>query len=420
MSNPGLRRGPVAVACLAAAAVLLGGCGSSHHQHHHPTTTKAAAPPPPPQPAPAPAPPPDRPWPFYGYDVGRTRLFAGGQNLNPPFKRGWTFRDLALLEFPPVIYNNTLFFEDYYAHTKAVSVLTGHSIWTRSLGTLAAASPGLDIRHKLVFFVVLSTIPGARLPGSGRIVALSMKNGKIVWSHALGPGSESSPLVLGGSVIIGDAGGTVHSYRTTDGHENWTFHASGAVKGGVTFGAGKIFFGDYGGHVYALDPGSGHEVWAAGLGGTFYSTPAVKYGRVYIGNTNGSLYALSAGSGALSWSAGTGSYVYASPAVADIPGLGPTVYAGSYDGNFRAYNALSGGVRWVHPAGGRINGSAAIIGHVVYYSDLGLDESVGLDVRSGRELYSFKDGEFTPVVADGRSIFLIGYSTIYQLIPRRG
>jgi outer membrane protein assembly factor BamB len=361
----------------------------------------------------------DEPWPFYGYDNARNRVFPGGQQLNPPFRRGWTFRDYALLEFPPVIYNNTLYFEDYYAHTKAVSVLTGHSVWTRSIGTLAAASPGLDIRHKLVFFVVLSTIPGARLPANGRVVAMSMKTGKVLWAHGLGPGSESSPLILGQSVIIGDQGGTVHSYRTTDGHTNWTFHASGAVKGGIAYGAGKVFFGDYGGHVYALDPSTGHEIWSASPGGTFYSTPAVKFGRVYLGNTNGNVYAFSAGSGAQSWTASTGSYVYASPAVANVPGLGPTVYEGSYDGNFRAYNAYTGSVRWSYPAGGAINGSATIIGRVVYYANLRLKTSVGLDVRAGRKVFKFNDGEFTPVVADGRSIFLIGYSTIYQLLPKR-
>jgi outer membrane protein assembly factor BamB len=417
MSTPGLRRGPFAAACLSAVAMMAGGCGSAHH--HHATTAKAPPPPPPPQqPKPTPAPiPTDTAWPFYGYNVARTRFFANSRKLDPPFRRGWTYRDHALLEFPPVIYDNTLYFEDYYAHTKAVSVLTGHAYWTRSLGTLAAASPGLDISHKLVFFSVLSTTPGARLPGNGRIVAMSTQTGKIVWDHGLGAGTESSPLVLGNSVIIGDAGGTIHSYNATTGHEHWTFAASGAVKGGIAYGAGKIFFGDYGGHVYALDPSSGHEIWSASPGGSFYSTAAVKFGRVYLGNTNGNLYALSAGSGSIDWTGSTGSYVYASPAVADIPGLGPTVYEGSYDGNLRAYNAINGGVRWVHPAGGRINGSAEIVGNVVYYSDLGLDTTVGLDARTGRTVYSFKDGEFASVIADGRSVFLIGYSTIYQLIP---
>jgi len=422
MSSPRVRRalaaagGLLVVGAIVAAVVLLTASGA--HRRAHAVVAK----PPPvstaPRPSPPPAPPADDPWPFYGYNAARTRLFPNAQRLDPPFRRGWTFRDYALLEFTPAIYDNVMYFEDYYAHAKAISTLTGRQIWQRGLGTLAAASPGLDLRHRLVFFVVLSTIPGARLPGSGRVLALSMRTGRVVWSHGLAAGSESSPLVVGDSVYLGDQGGTVYSYRATDGHLNWTFHASGSVKGGLAYAGGWLYFGDYGGHVYALDAASGREMWSAAEGETFYSTPAVAFGRVYIGNTNGSLYAFSAATGRLDWSASTGGYVYASPAVGNIPGLGLTVYEGSYDGYLRAYDALTGAVRWTHDAGGAINGSATIIGNVVYYADLRLGGTVGLDRRTGRVVFRFDDGRFTPVIADGRAVYLIGYSTIYELLPR--
>jgi outer membrane protein assembly factor BamB len=367
-----------------------------------------------------PKPPPgptDDPWPFYGYNVARTRFFDHGR-LDPPFRFGWKYRDRALLEFPPVIYDNTLYFQDADGRAKAVSTANGHMLWLTKVGTLAAASPALDIRHKLVFFTLLSASPGARSPGDGRIVALQMKTGRVVWSHALPPGSESSPVVHGLSVFLGDQAGTVYSFRTYDGHLNWTFHASGAVKGGVAFAHDTIYFGDYGAHVHAVDAANGREIWSAGGGGSFYSTPAVAYGRVYIGSTSGAVYAFWANSGATAWTASTGAYVYASPAVADVPGAGPTVYIGSYDGRLYAYNALSGGIRWSHSAGGRIDGSAAVVGRVVYYSALGGNTSAGLDARTGRQVFSFPDGEFTPVITDGKVVFLIGYSTIYQLVPR--
>ena len=105
--------------------------------------------------------------------------------------------------------------------------------------------------------------------------------------------------------------------------------------------------------------------------------------------------------------------------MAVVPGLGPTVYIGSYDGNLYAYDAYSGGVRWSHPAGGRIDGSATVVGNVVYYSDLGLNRTAGVNFRTGRQVFSFPDGEFTPVITDGKVVFLIGYSTIYQMLPRR-
>jgi outer membrane protein assembly factor BamB len=410
----------VAAAVLAvgvAVVVVLVASGSTHDSPPRPV--KAATPPPPP-PAPKPHPKPtDDPWPLYGYNLGRTRFFPGAAKLHPPFNIGWRYRDHALLEFPPVIYDNTLYFQDADGRAKAVNTMNGRIIWLRKIGSLAASSPALDIQHKLVIFTLLSATPGASNPGNGRVVALEMKTGKVAWSHGLPPGSESSPLVHGLSVFLGDQSGTVYSYRTYDGHLNWTFQASGGVKGGVAFAHNTIYFGDYGAHVHALNAATGHEIWSASGGDSFYSTPAVAYGRVYLGSTSGTVYAFWANSGATAWTASTGAYVYASPAVADVPGLGPTVFIGSYDGTFYAYNAASGGVRWSHSAGGRIDGSGTVLGNVIYYSDLGSNTSAGLDLRTGRKVFSFPDGEFSPVITDGKVVFLIGYSTIYQMLPRR-
>ncbi|MBV8432297.1 MAG: PQQ-binding-like beta-propeller repeat protein [Solirubrobacterales bacterium] len=422
MPSPGLRGGLVTVAGLlvalaVAVMVLVLSSGSTPH-HRVVQAPPAVTTPAPPRPKPPPA-PTDSPWLLYGYNLARTRAFPQGQALDPPFRMGWKYRDRSLLEFPPVIYDNTLYFQDADGRAKAVSTMTGRMLWLHKVGTLAAASPALDTRHKLVFYSLLSASPGASVPGDGRIVALSMKTGQVVWSHPLPPGSESSPLVHGLSVFVGDQGGTVYSYRTYDGHLNWTFSASGAVKGGVAYAHNTIYFGDYGSHVYAVNAATGREVWSASAGNEVYSTPAVAFGKVYVGNTGGGVVALWANSGATAWTASTGSYVYSSAAAADVPGLGPTVYIGSYDGTFYAYNADTGGVRWSHGAGGRIDGSATVLGKVVYYSDLGSNSTAGLDLDTGRQVYSFPDGEFSPVITDGKAVFLIGYSTIYQLLPKK-
>jgi outer membrane protein assembly factor BamB len=360
-------------------------------------------------------------WPFYGYDAERTRFFGGSPRLGPPLRRGWSYDDFALLEFPPVMYRNELFFIDYMGLAKAVDKRNGHLIWQRKVGTLAAVSPAVDAAHQLVFMPLLSITPGARLPGNGRFVALSMKTGHIVWSRAIPAGSEASPLVQGQSVYLGAADGTVYSFRTSDGHLNWTFHASGAVKGGVAYSGGEIYFGDYASRVYALDASTGHEIWAttvAGGGGTFYGSPAVAFGKVFLGNTDHHVYALSK-TGQVVWDTATSAYVYSSPAVANVPGLGPTVYVGSYDGNFYALDANSGAVRWTHSSGGPISGSGTIIGHVIYYSVLHVKNTIGLDTRTGRQVFSFSDGAFAAGIADGQAIYLVGYSTIYQMLPKR-
>jgi outer membrane protein assembly factor BamB len=381
------------------------------------TTTTTAHPP-------TPAPVADTfQWPWYGFDNGRTRDFSGPAALHPPLHVGWRFFDGGLLEFPPAIYHETMFLLDDNGSAKAVNLHNGGMIWHDKVGTLAAASPAVDGGAGLVLMPVLATTGHA--PGNGRFVALSMKTGAIVWSRPSGAGSESSPIISGRTVYYGDNGGTLSARDVVTGHLDWTFHASGPIKGGPALSGGVLYFGDYSGHVYAVRATDGRQIWSVGTDGThfgfgsgnFYSTPAVVFGRVFIGNTDGYVYSFGERTGALAWSTATGAYVYASPAVADPPGVGPTVYAGSYDGNLYAFDARTGAIRWRHDAGGRISGSATVVGNTVYFSDLANKTTTGLDAATGQTVFTYPDGAFSPVIADDQAIYLVGYLTVYQMLP---
>ncbi len=363
-------------------------------------------------------------WPVYGYDLARTRDFPAA--IRPHFRIGWKFEDYVLVELPPVMYRTTLYLIDNYGSAKAIDARTGRKLWETKAGTLAAASPALDVKDGLVIVPLLSTNASAtqtQIPGNGRVVAMSMSTGRIAWSHPVGPGSESSPLVWKGLVFFGDQGGTVHALNAKTGATVWTYHASGAVKGGPSLANGVLYFGDYAGRAYALHARNGGQIWAVSTSGAdfgfgsggFYSSPAIAFGRVYMGNTDHYVYSFAARTGQLAWRTGTGSYVYSSPAVENTPGLGPTVYIGSYDGSLYALNARSGSIRWTHGAGGAIDGSPQIIGNVVYFSDLRTKATTGVDARSGRTVFSFGDGRFNPGISDGHTIYMVGYSMIYEM-----
>lgn len=364
-------------------------------------------------------------WPRYGYDAGRTRSFTAEADLVPPFRRGWTLQDHALLEFPPVIEGTTLYDLDDDGSAKAIDGLTGRILWARKVAHLASASPAIDARDGLIILPTLSDT--GPTPGNGQIIALYAKTGRKAWSHALPSGSESSPIVYGRTLYFGDTAGTVFSMDARNGHVNWTYQATGAVKGGPALSDGILYFGDYAGRAYAVNARTGRQVWAVstdgahfGFGsGNFYATPAVAFGRVYLGNTDGFVYSFAARTGQVAWATATGSYVYSSAAVADVRGIGPTVYVGSYDGDLYAFNAQSGAIRWRHPAGGRISGAPTVVNDDVYYSDLGTKTTTGLNARTGQVVFSFPDGAFTPVISDGSTIYLDGDNTMYELLPAR-
>ena len=364
-------------------------------------------------------------WPWYGLSAARTRQFVAPADLRPPLHTGWAYHGRALLEFPPSIDRHRMFFLDDDGTARSLDVHTGKTLWQRQIGSLAAATPAVDVKDGLVLLPTLSD--SGHSPGNGRFAALSLTTGKVKWTHGLASGSESSPVIHDGIVYFGDNGGTLYALNARTGHVKWTFHAAGAIKGGPALWRGNLYFGVYGGKAYGVRAANGHQLWATstsgahfGLGsGNFYATAAVAYGRVYLGNTDGRVYSFGARNGALAWASTTGAYVYAAAAVADPKGLGPTVFVGSYDGDFYAFNAKSGAVRWKHPGGGRISGSATVIGNIVYFAGLDSKTTYGLDVRTGAQRFTYPDGAFTPVVADEHAIYLVGYGSIYEELPGR-
>jgi outer membrane protein assembly factor BamB len=358
-------------------------------------------------------------WPMYGFATNHARAFPASAGLRPPFHITWVRGGSALLEFPPALYGNSVFQLADDGVLLSLDKGTGRELWSRRLGVVSASTPA--VANNTVFATVMQRRTGLN---AGRIVALNATTGAIRWSRDLPSPSESSPLVDGHRVFFGSTDGTVYALSTDNGSVQWTYRAAGAVKASPTLAYGNLYFGDYSGHLQAVSERTGARVWVSGSGGKlfgsgqFYSTAAVVDGRVFLGNTDGRIYAYDASSGSLDWAVQTGAYVYSSPAVTDAPGLGPTVYSGSYDGTFYALSARSGHEQWTYRAGGRISGSATIIGHVVYFADLGSRTTIGLGISTGRQVFGGFPGSFDPVVTDGTRVYLTGYTGLFALTPR--
>jgi outer membrane protein assembly factor BamB len=359
-------------------------------------------------------------WAQYGYSRDRRRYLPTKPSVAPPFRTRWDFNAHVLLEFPPIIVGNRLFLMKNDGTVVSLNRTTGKRVWSKDMGYLAASSPGYG--DKKIFVTILERAKGVM---AGRIVAIWAKSGVVAWSKSLSSRSESSPIVIDHHVYFGTENGGVYSLGTKAGGQQWRFQANGAVKGGLAFADGKFYFGTYGGQVYAISQKSGKQVWHTGTSGAnfglsagnFYATPSVAYGRVYLGNTDGNMYSFSSSSGKLAWRRSTGSYVYASAAVAQVPGGQPTVYFGSYDGTFYALDARSGATRWTYRDGGKISGGTTVVGNLVYYSNWGKRNTTALGAKTGKRFWVSDRGAFNPVISDGQTIYITGFSSVAAMEP---
>jgi outer membrane protein assembly factor BamB len=372
----------------------------------------------PPAPAPKPKVAAEIVWPAFGHDAERLHV-GWGLRVRPPFRTVWTAGGSSLVEFSPSIAYGRLYLSNGAGQVIALSTRTGARTWVFDSHRCAGASPAVGpAAGGTIYAVFLNRKPCTqKVNGDGEVVALSAATGKVRWERHIGA-SETSPVVVGDRVFVGDWAGTEHALNAKTGAPLWTFTAQGPIKGGAAVEGGRVYVGSYDGHVYALDLANGHQLWRGSAdsrlfgSATFYSTPAVAYDRVYIGATDSKVYSFGAKTGERRWSQSTGGYVYGSPAV-----WNQRVLVGSYDGWFYAFDAATGDVVWKFQANGPISGSANVIAGVVYFSTL-KNRSYALSATSGKLLWSFPHGKYAGAVADHRCLYLVGYGAVYAFAAR--
>ncbi len=351
-------------------------------------------------------------WTRFGYDTGRSK-FLDSPKVRPPFRKVWKYTGDELIEFPPIYVDDRLYFIDNDGVYVALNANTGKVVWEKQLASLNASSPAY---YKGVLYSV-SLSPGQAL-------AVRARDGKVLWRKPLDGRAESSPLVMKGRMYFGNESGELLALDIKDGSTIWETGLNGAVKAAPAYDDGKLYVGDYGGVMNAVAADDGHIVWQTsdlGLGiagsGRFYSTAAVAFGRVYAGDVDNRAYSFDADTGEIAWTVSAGDYVYSGIAAADTKGTGPTVYFGSHDRNVYAVDAKSGDVKWAEHAGGQISGPATVVGDVVYVSTFSGNATIGLDLGTGRRVFSYDDGEYGPVVSDGQWLYLTGGVTVVAFEP---
>jgi outer membrane protein assembly factor BamB len=385
------------------AAVLLSGCGSSGSADSASDNASLVD------------------WPLFGRVPERTHYLPDeGRELDPPLREAWSINTHALIEFPPAIANGVAYVINKYGNGKAVRLSDRKVLWEVKVHPSDRGKPTdvtAPVYHR-------GRIYGAFLDGN--VAAGDAETGKRVWVRKLEGHLESSPLAIGETLYLGTDTTDVVALDTSDGSTRWRFNSPGAIKASPSFHDGRVFVADYEGSMFALAADNGKPIWrtnttkVAPFGdGGFFSSPAIAFGHVYAARDDGTVFAFEEKTGKVAWSFATGGQVYGSPAVARVPGTPPSLYIGSENGRFFALDARSGKRRWSYEVGGPVPGTAVVVGHTVYTSSFKTDKTIGLDARSGKKSFQIGQAGYTPVVSDGRRLFLIGYFELIGLKPAK-
>jgi outer membrane protein assembly factor BamB len=248
------------------------------------------------------------------------------------------------------------------------------------------------------------------------------------WATNVGYGTSedhrltSGPVVGDGRVYICDAMGKVFAVSVKDGQILWSVDslpeadASEAMGGGVAYDNGVVYCATSFGELVAIQALDGKILWRKSLGAPSRIAPTIKDGRVYALNINNEIHAFTTKGDALWNHAGiseaAGILGGASPAV------GEGVVVATYSsGEVFAFDVNNGEPAWgdlLNPAL-RIDSVASIAhirarpiicGGVVYVISHG-GQMVAQDLRTGSRLWQREIGGIRTPAVMGDTIFAI-------------
>jgi polyvinyl alcohol dehydrogenase (cytochrome) len=195
-------------------------------------------------------------------------------------------------------------------------------------------------------------------PLSDSVIALSLDDGSLVWSHQFTAGDVRSFSGTEGDGPDADVGAGPNLFTVGD--------------------RDLVGAGDKAGRYKALDRETGEEVWSTdltpgGVLGGVEATAAVADGVVYVGSNVGdeasgaptgtaSLFALDAETGEILWEREVEGSIFGSPTVAN-----GVVYQGTQLRVMYGFDAETGDELWRFDAPGDVGGGPAVVDGVVYW-----------------------------------------------------
>lgn len=331
---------------------------------------------------------------------GLTSGHAGGNvAADLPFKRLWRASigggGSELIELTqPVVANQQVFTVAPNGTVTAFDIATGKSNWRVTIETflddpLPGIAGGLAVAYDKLFVHA----------GGQNFAALSVKDGKLLWSVSSKLPVRGGPTIIGqDAVVITNLDGNVLTYDTNDGALIW--QRAGLPVNTVVYGApspafsgSHIAIAGYGGDISLVDASSGQVKWSDSVAtfspttplqslGDIRAHPVHDGGLIFVVSQAGQIAAFNARSGLLVWTQPIGGI--------EMPWLaGKTLFLNTIDGRLYALRRNDGAVRWVVDLPGAIpKGIFASEDIPRYVGPFVVDSKVMVISRSGK-LFSF-------------------------------
>lgn len=224
-----------------------------------------------------------------------------------------------------------------------------NAVWSYTAMHQVRSSPAINIiktdtANKIVFFAA-----------DTMVYAIKAASGAQVWRKNYGSSiafNSSVCAVNANYLYLGADDGQIYALNSNDGSTYWNYPTGAAIKSSPICVGGNIIVGSNDRQLYSVDSATGQLRWKFVATDRIASSPFVYNQNVYFGSNDYNLYAINIIDGTLKWKFLTFSVITSSPiAYANI------LYFNSFDKNVYALNSETGAQKWVYNTNATMNAS---------------------------------------------------------------
>ncbi len=225
--------------------------------------------------------PGDYPW--MRYDVNDKYDFV---------KSEWEFQDDANIVAGLARDNKKAYYTTASGYLRAVSLKNGKRVWSQKFGGKIFSTPALCGKY-LVFGCT-----------DGFIYAVKPSNGKVIWKYEVGKAVVASPAIYKDMVYIGASDNVFRKLDLKTGELVWKYEGVAGHAAATPFvDDDQVVFGTWGRRLYSLDPETGKLQWSwQSHNGSRMISPASTailktHGRIFVAVPDRRVFALDAKTG---------------------------------------------------------------------------------------------------------------------------
>lgn len=291
--------------------------------------------------------------------IYRKSLYVGTSNgtlynLNPQTGTQNTTRNLgAAIVGTPIMRGDILL------------VVAGTKIFTLNATTLDDYYPitvgpsSFDLGGQVLSSPAIHNIPGKQdkaifISTMGNNIVALKPDLSVIWTFTPPEAGAfySSPCVVNDSFLyIGNDNGKVYAVNTQDGTGKWSFTTGGQVRSSPIQIGGNVLVGSSDRNFYSVDSSTGLLRWKVLTGDEIQSSPVVFNQNVYFGSYDSKFYCVDIIDGTVKWNVPTAALIKSSPIA-----YNGDIYFGGFDKLLYRLDATTGAQK-IHPIS--INGQMA-------------------------------------------------------------